>query len=46
MSIEKFFPVFEKLTPQQKEMVTQFTAIRHVPAGTIVHNGTMECTGF
>ena len=46
MSIEKFFPVFEKLTPQQQEMVRSFTATRKVPAGTVVHNGTMECTGF
>ena len=46
MSIEKFFPVFPKLTPSQQEMVRNFTAMRKVPAGTIVHNGTMECTGF
>ena len=46
MSVDKFFPVFKELTPQQQEMVQRFTAIRKVPAGTIVHNGTMECTGF
>ena len=27
-------------------MVLEFTAIRTVPAGTVVHNGSMECTGF
>jgi len=46
MSIEKFFPVFEKLTPQQQQMVRDYTATRNVPAGTVVHNGAMECTGF
>ena len=46
MSIANYFPVFNKLTPQQQQMVLDFTAIRTVPAGMIVHNGTMECTGF
>ena len=46
MSIAQFFPVFEKLTPQQQQMVLDFTAMKKVTAGTVVHNGTMECTGF
>ena len=46
MSIEKFFPVFKELTPQQQEMVRSFTTTKKVAAGTVVHNGTMECTGF
>ena len=46
MSIAEFFPVFSKLTPQQQQMVLDFTAVRTVPAGTVVHNGAVECTGF
>ena len=46
MSIEQFFPVYAKLTPQQQQMVSEFTVLRKVSAGTIVHNGTIECTGF
>ena len=46
MSIAQYFPVFSKLTPQQQQMVLDYTAIRKVPAGTVVHNGAMECTGF
>ena len=46
MSIAQFFPVFSQLTPQQQQMVLDYTAIRTVPAGTVVHNGAMECTGF
>ena len=46
MSIANYFPVFEKLTPQQQQMLLDYTAVRTVPAGTVVHNGTMECTGF
>ena len=46
MSIANYFPVFSKLTPQQQQMVLEYTAIRTVPAGTVVHNGSVECTGF
>ena len=46
MSIAQFFPVFSQLTPQQQQMVLDYTAIRTVPAGTVVHNGAVECTGF
>ena len=46
MSIAQYFPVFSKLTPQQQQMVLDYTAIRTVPAGTVVHNGAVECTGF
>ena len=46
MSIAQYFPVFDRLTPQQQQMVLDYTAIRTVPAGTVVHNGSVECTGF
>ena len=46
MSIANYFPVFAKLTPQQQQMTEQFTVVKKVPTGTIVHNGTVECTGF
>ena len=46
MSIANYFPVFSKLTPEQQQMVLNYTAVRTVPAGTVVHNGAVECTGF
>ena len=46
MSISNYFPVFSKLTPQQQKMVLDYTAVKTVPAGTVVHNGAVECTGF
>ena len=46
MSIANYFPVFSKLTPGQQQMVLNYTAVRTVPAGTVVHNGAVECTGF
>ena len=46
MSIAQYFPVSSQLPPQQQQMVLDYTAIRTVPAGTVVHNGAVECTGF
>ena len=46
MSIAQYFPVFDKLTPQQQKMLLDYTAVKTVPAGTVVHNGAVECTGF
>ena len=46
MSIANYFPVFSKLTPQQQQMVLDYTAIRTVPAGTVVKPPFFECTGF
>ena len=42
MSIANYFPVFSKLTPQQQQMVLDYTAVKTVPAGTVVHNGAVE----
>ena len=46
MSIAQYFPVFSNLTPQQQQKVLDYTATRTVPAGTVVHNGAMVCSGF
>ena len=46
MSVANYFPVYAKLTPQQQQMVLDYTAVKTVPAGTVVHNGAVECTGF
>ena len=46
MFIADYFPVFSKLTPSQQQMVLDYTAVKTVPAGTVVHNGAVECTGF
>ena len=46
MDIKDFFPVFPKLTPDQQAQVRQYATLRTVPSGTVVHDGTMGCTGF
>lgn len=46
MQIQEFFPVWEKLTPQQRTQLTERAVLRRADKGTIVHNGALECTGL
>ena len=46
MHIDEYFPVFQKLTADQQNQVRQYAALRKVPKGTVVHDGSMGCTGF
>ena len=46
MSLAAYFPVFEKLTPQEQELLTQTAVRRKVPAGTMLHNGSELCMGL
>ena len=46
MELKDFFPIWNKLTPGQQEILTK-NAIRHtVPKGTPLHTGGMECSGL
>lgn len=46
VDIADFFPIWDKLTPAQQELLT--TAAEHLTAksGTILHNGSMDCLGL
>ena len=46
MSLAAYFPVFEKLTLQEQELLTQTAVRRKVPAGTMLHNGSELCMGL
>ena len=46
MDISTYFPVYDKLTPQQQTMLKDSATLRIVPAGQVVHNGSLDCTGF
>ena len=45
MELKDFFPIWNKLTPGQQEILTQNTSRRMVPRGTPLHTG-MDCTGL
>lgn len=46
MDIREYFPIFDKLTKQEQEQILQFSMIRKVPQGTVLHNGDEACMGL
>lgn len=46
MELERYFPVWSRLTPAQQERLSSSTASRTVKKGTVIHNGSMNCTGL
>lgn len=46
MEFAEYFPVWEKLTPDQQQALAGAAALRRIPAGTVLHNGSMDCIGF
>lgn len=45
MELKDFFPIWNKLTPGQQEILTKNAIRRTVPKGTPLHTG-MDCTGL
>ena len=46
MGFADYFPVWEKLTQPQKDRMKESLISRQVKKGTILHNGSMDCTGL
>lgn len=46
MEFSQLFPVWEKLTTDQQELILKSLILRHAPKGTVVHNGSLDCTGM
>ena len=46
MDYAKYFPVWNKLTPSQQEKLREVSHPLQVTAGTVVHNGSMDCLGL
>lgn len=46
MEFSEYFPVWDKLTPDQQRMLADNATLRTVPKGTVVHNGSADCIGF
>ena len=46
MDFKNFFPVWDKLTAQQKDKLREVSHPLNVQAGTVVHNGSMDCLGL
>ncbi len=46
MDISSYFPIWDKLTPQQQRMVEDNLIRRQVSKGTVVHDGSADCSGL
>lgn len=46
MGFSDYFPVWNKLTEEEKEKISSAATLRSIPAGTVLHNGSEDCTGL
>ena len=46
MDFANYFPIWNKLTPEHKERLTNAAELLKAKAGTTVHNGSMDCLGL
>lgn len=46
MDFQNYFPVWDKLTADQQKQMLDSLISRSVSKGTVVHNGSEECTGL
>lgn len=46
MSFEEYFPVFNKLTPEEKDYLINSVSLKRIKKGTLVHNGNDDCLGL
>lgn len=46
MSLASYFPVWDKLSPQQRERISDASEFRKVKKGTVLHNGGLDCLGL
>ena len=46
MKFENYFPIWNQLTADQKNRIQKELITRKVEKGTIIHNGSMDCTGL
>ncbi len=46
MPFSDYFPIYDKLTSNEQEILTRAAYLRTAPAGTILHNGNQMCLGL
>ena len=46
MDFAQYFPIWNKLTPAHQERLTSSAEFIRSKAGTVVHNGSMDCLGL
>ena len=46
MPFQDYFPIWDKLEPAQQNWLLDNLVARKVEKGTVIHNGSMDCTGL
>ncbi len=46
MEFESYFPIWNKLNATQQEKIRSNITLRQVKKGTVLHNGSIDCTGL
>ena len=46
MDFQSYFPIWNKLTAPQQERLLSNLMERKISKGTVIHNGSMDCTGL
>lgn len=46
MSLEHVFPIWDQLNMTQKNRILDSLITRQIKKGTLIHNGSMDCTGL
>ena len=46
MNFSEYFPIWNKLTAAQQAALQSRTTLRTAKKGTVIHNGTIDCTGL
>lgn len=46
MNFSELFPVWGKLSAQEQQTLLENASLRQVPKGTVLHNGSIDCTGI
>lgn len=46
MELTEYFPIWDRLTANQREQMQNAVRKRSVKTGTVIHNGSMDCLGL
>ena len=46
MDFAEYFPIWDKLTPEQQQRMRSASEFRAVKKGTVLHNGNLDCLGL
>ena len=46
MEFAEYFPIWDQLRPEQQDKILNSLIFKSVTKGTVLHNGSMDCTGL